>query len=725
MRAIRFFLFFFLLLATSYGARASHLVGGEMSYRCLGNNKYEVTLIIYRDCFSGQALLDQSVQTTIYNSSNQIIYNTRMPLFHKYTLPIKAPNNCTSFPRNICTEKGIYKDTFNLPPIVGGYTITHQRCCRNATISNIPNPSFLGTTFTASIPSMDSCNSLPKFNSDPPVALCINQPVQIDLSATDPDGDSLYYELCQLYTGGGRSNGMEHPNPAGSPPYTVINYQSGFSINNPIPSNPAFSLNPNTGILSGRPTQAGQFVFVVCVSEYRNGVLLGTNRRDFQFNVSNSCWVTISWIADQEINPQNICSGGQIQFENLSQDASNFFWDFGDTTTLADTSHQKNPSYFYQDTGRYTVMLIADPGSSCADTSYKVFRVFDSIYVDFIYTGQNCLEGNSYDFFPSGTYSSDAEFLWDFGTSTNQGTTSKAKSPKAIVFPEEGLYYVKLTVSDHGCANSYERTVRIYPNPRIDEKVEPATVCLPYTVRFEDETEAWGPVQHFWFFGDGTSSNLPNPEHTYERPGTFTVRHMIKTSTGCLDSAYSVYPDVITVLPTPRTRLDIYPRETSIYNPYFSVSNYSEEDSYTETFLPDGRKLRDMSQEQLVMKDTGTYLVTQVSYNKFGCTDSVVDTIRVTSPFNLHIPTAFTPNSDGVNDEFYYTATDVRKADLYIFNRWGEIVYQSNDMYARWNGRKMNRGEILPADVYTYVLLLNVKKGGYTHREEGTITLIR
>lgn len=714
------------LLAVTFSSKASHLVGGEMTYRCLGNNNYEVTVIIYRDCFAGRIGLDPNIPTTIFDSNGQIVLNTGIPLLYKTSLPINAPNSCTTFPSNICTEKGVYIDTFNLPPRQGGYTITHQRCCRNSTISNVPAPADdWGNTYTITIPSMDvSCNNSPRFKSEPPVVLCLNQPIKLDLGATDADGDSLFYELCAPLHGGSRMGGAT-VNPAAAPPYVQVPYKNGFTVNSPITANPTVSLNPQTGLLTGRPSAAGQFVFAICVSEYRNGQLLSTNRRDFQFNVSNSCKVTLAIIADQNADASNLCSGGKIDFKNRSQHASSFFWDFGDTTVTSDTSRAKHPSYTYKDTGRYQVMLIADPGSKCADTTYALFRVFDSIQVDFDITGDGCLESNAFNFLAKGNYSPDASFAWNFETTTNVGKGSTDENPQNVVFPGPGEYDIRLVVIDKGCGSRVTKTIRVYPNPEIGEAVAPVKQCLPYTAKFEDQTEAYGPVQHYWFFGDGSTSNLPSPTHTYTEPGVYTVRHAIKTIEGCIDSGYSVYNKVIELFPLPYSAMEVHPKEQSIYSPVFDISSYSEGATYTETFLPDGRKLVDMADERLVMQDTGTYVFQQISYNQYGCTDTLYDTIRVTTPFNLHIPSAFTPNGDGINDEFFYTATDARNAILHIYNRWGELVYKSNNMYARWNGRKMNEGEVLPGEVYTYILILSVKEGGYTHREQGTVTLIR
>lgn len=727
MRHLRLFLILIFLFTGVAGLKASHLVGGEMAYKYLGNHDYEFTLTIYRDCFNGQAPFDQYAVFTVYNQFNQIVINDSTTISSITSLPLDPPNNCTTLPSTVCTEKAIYKITLHLPPVAGGYTIAYQRCCRNSTITNINNSNVQwGSTIYTSIPAMDNAgNSSPKFIDDPPVVLCLNVHVNLNLGVTELNGDSVYYELCSVYHGGGISQPLVKPKNASPPPYTPIPFLPGYNASNPITSSPPFTINHQTGMLTGTPTQVGQFVFAICASEYRNGNYLCTTRRDFQFNVSNSCQTVISRIEDQVLNPVNLCSGGKIRFKNKSQFANTYLWDFGDSTTLADTSHTPNPVYVYQDTGTYIVRLIANPRTDCADTSFNTFKVFDSTQVSFTYNGNQCLNGNSINFNTSGVYSPFARFEWDFGGLTNLGTSSSLESPKNVSWQQAGTFYVTVTVTDFYCSHSFGDSIDIFPNPVIGEVVPPTKACVPHEVHFFDKTKASGPVQHYWSFGDGEFSNDPNPSHTYLAPGTYTVEHAIKTTRACLDSGYSIYPQVITIYPVPVSRLGIDNPEKTIYDPVFKLSNQSEGYTHTETYLPDGRTLTNFTEATLVMDDTGKFEITHLSFNDFGCSDTLVDTISVGAPFNLYVPNAFTPNGDEINDYFTFKMSGVRDITLEIYNRWGEVVYSTHDPYVGWNGRFQNTGEVLPSGVYTYVLLANVKKGGTIYRKKGVITLIR
>lgn len=715
--------------------RGAHLVGGEISYKCLGNNDYEISLTVYRDCISQGAQFDQRAVITIYDANNTRVQNLRVPISSTSALPLAAPNNCTSLPPNICTEKAIYIATVNLPPIAGGYTITHQRCCRNGTITNIPNPDTRGNTYTTTIPSLDSCNSSPSFNSDPPVVLCLNQKVDLNLSVTETNGDSVHYELCQLLTGGGQNNQIAGalsspvPDPAGPPPYTTIGYGAGYSINNPIPSNnPGFSINSQTGILSGRPTSVGQFVFAICAEEYRNGVRMSTIRRDFQFNVSGACQITESIIQPQSASGQvgpSVCTGKSFQFTNLSINGNSFFWDFGDPSTTTDTSNAQDPTYIYPDTGTYNVMLVANPGTACADTSFSVFEIYDPIQASFTYDGQYCTSNNLVNFEVTGTYSTDATFEWDFGGTTNLGATTSTERPQGVTWDQPGRYYVTLTIKDFVCESTFGDTVTIYPDPVLRSIVPFTQSCIPFTVGFMDNSSAWTQMFHLWDFGDGTQSTDPSPTHLYRKAGTFTVTHSMFTLTGCQDSLFESFENFIVALPVPKSGLSVDPLITDIYNPDFTITNESEEYVTTLTYLPNGQVINDLSNLKFSLDDTGTYKITHVATNKEGCTDTIIRFIEVEPLLNFFIPNAFTPNGDGINDKFLMSVNAVISYNIQIYNRWGELIFESNDQKIGWDGFNPRTGAPAQVGGYSYRVQVRTIKNRRDIVKYGTVHLLR
>ena len=449
-----------LALTLGFASNAAHLVGGEITYTCLGSNQYQVKLRIYRDCFSGGAAFDNSVNFTVYNLAGAVVTNPSVPKGPTVSVPAGTGNPCLTTPPNICTEYAEYVATLTLPPVVGGYTISYQRCCRNSTISNITNPGSRGNTYTVKIPSMDNtCNSTPAFTTVPPIVLCLGDQLNVDASATDSNGDSLFYEFCDIYTGG--SSGNPSPSTATPPPYTTISFVAPATPSQPVPGTPALAINPQTGMITGVATTAGQYVVGICVSEYRNGQLLSVVRRDYQFNVTNCIINTVADMVTQLEDPQLYCDGRTLTFTPQTAGALTYFWNFGDTTTTADTSSQAYPTYTFPDTGTYTVTLIINPGLVCTDTLKVPFRVMNAPDYRIEKSGIPCVEVQNYRFEAKGSAPYDASISWDFGSDANTfGATGKLVT--GVSWNSSGVYPVRCIIQSAYCPDTLWDTVKVY-----------------------------------------------------------------------------------------------------------------------------------------------------------------------------------------------------------------------------------------------------------------------
>ncbi|MDR9373872.1 MAG: PKD domain-containing protein [Schleiferiaceae bacterium] len=710
---------------------AAHLIGGEISYECVGNNQYRIRMAVYRDCASSGAPFDNPAIITIYDGNQGFVDNRQVFISSQRQLPVTAPNSCTSLPPFVCTTKAIYIDTVSLPPNNSGYVISHQRCCRNMTIDNIPAPDTYGNTFTNRIPANDNaCNNSPEFTNDPPVALCRGVPLQEDLSATDADGDSLVYSLCQAYTGGGNSPnpGPNSPVPdtAQPPPYTTIPFRNNFSATNPVTANPNFSLDPNTGILTGRPTAVGQYVFVICVTDYRNGQAQSTVRRDFQFNVTSACSGPSAVIEGQQIDSSSICSGRTVTFYQSSLNATSFYWDFGDPTTQGDTSLLANPTYTYPDTGSYEVMLVVNPLSSCPDTAVATYQVNDSVAVTFDLPDVSCFDVHSLDLTINGDYSPNAKINWNFGGATNRAFRSSQDSVMGLSYDSPGQYLITLEVTDFGCTDVHQDSIQLFTRPELRHQVPNKTACVPLSVSFRDSSRYYGNAYHFWDFGDGNTSNKASPTHTYQTPGVYSVYHRIMAYEGCRDTLEETFPAVIRAQPRPRGLLEVSPEQVDIYNPVFTVrSDTLSAAKSVLNILPDGSTNTLVGEQSYTADSTGPKVFTQVVTNRFNCTDTLRDTVYVVEPINFFLPNAFSPNDDGTNDRFRYVVSGTSSHRLYIYNRWGELVHTSTEDTPPWDGTDDRNGEKVPQGSYAYVLVAEVPRQGRVEVQKGHITVLR
>jgi gliding motility-associated-like protein len=437
---------------------------------------------------------------------------------------------------------GKYVSEISLPPTLTGYHIVYTRCCRNNSILNITNPDATGSTYYAYIPPQPVLNSNPRFDELPPIFLCRNTPFTFNHAATDADGDSLVYNLCTPYTGATQSAPM--PQPPDPPPLGFVNWVSPYNVNNPMASSPMISINPQTGILQVHPTLPGRFVIAICVQEYRNGLLLGETKRDFQFNVVE-CFNSIASIPDQTV----FCGGLNVQFSNSSVNSNNYHWDFGVSGITTDTSNQVSPSFTYPQPGTYTITLIANNifngNLACSDTSTATFEVYPLLNPDFVIPDPQCLNTNSYNFQVGGAFDPSATFQWTFDTGSGI-INSAQQNVTGITFSQDSLQDVSLVVSQFGCSDTVNKQVFINPLP-VPEIGDITRYCVGTTVDFQNLSN--GNNHYFWDFGVPSTlsdtSALVSPTFAYPDTGRYLVSLFATDSNGCINSVadtFFVYP---------------------------------------------------------------------------------------------------------------------------------------------------------------------------------------
>ena len=725
---------FAIALILSLKSNAAHLVGGEITYTCVGNNVYQIELIVYRDCNSSGAQLDNSASIGIFNAtSGVLINNIQVNKGPTQSLPSNTGNPCLLAPPNICTEYAKYIALVTLPTSSQGYSIAYQRCCRNATITNINNPDDWGMTISARIPPNDSgCNNSPQWNTTPPIVLCSQENLNILVTANDPDNDSLHYRLCKVLHGGGKSNqqgslNSPSPNPPGPPPYIVIPYSLPNTIANPIPGTPPLSINGQTGILSGNISVTGQYVVVICVEEWRNGVLLNTIRRDYQFNVT-SCSISI-WadIISEVDDPTQLCIGTTVPFFENSFNATFFHWDFGDPNSTSDTSNLSNPIYTFTDTGVYTVTLIANPGWPCADTDQVDFHIYPPINASFQINGGICTDEQEFVFTPNGNWYSDKIIEWTFGDSQTDANIFQftGESPPPITFTKEGSYPVTLFIKSKACEETYVDTVKVYDRPKIITDFNGIIGCDPFTFKFDAQATGSTTLSYMWDFGDGDTSHLATPTHKYNSPGLYDVKLIIWTMDGCIDTIYGNYIGAILVNPRPNLPFSVSPLKVNIYKPEIAVQASGID--LDEIFYFDMGDSTIYSQQDFFLhkyQDTGNFIIKRIAVNQFGCWDTLGQLIRVNPVLNIWTPKAFTPNGDGKNETFRPVVTGFNNYRLSIVDRWGNIVFESTNAYEEWNGKINNSGIECPQDIYTWRLFI-LDFANSPKQEHGMVLLYR
>lgn len=556
MKKTLFYLSFILLhLVCIAPLYAFHIVGGEVTYECLGGNQYRINLNVYRDCnCTGCAEYDDPAYLYVFNSSGTQVIKREVSLGAISEIPPPSIICAETLP-DVCVQETTYTTVVNLPPTTGGYTIAYQRYSRNSTIVNIYNPDQTGSTYYTNIPGsgLAICNNSAVFNEFPPTIICANNPMFVNQGATDIDGDSLVYEFCSPVIGGSVTcpqpgNSISCPGvEASAPPYAPVSWIPPYSGGNPLGGSPQITINPQTGIITGTPTQLGQYVVGICVTEYRNGVAINVVRRDFQFNVTPCTVVQAAVQSDQIDAAGNFiitnCNNYTVTFQNLSIGATNYYWDFGDPTSTTDFSTLPNPTYAYPDSGSYHVLLIASKPGGCLDTANIILNLYPTLTTAFSFVADCAYTPVSFTNLSTTTYGTITGTYWDYG----DGTGEYATNPTHL-YATGGNYNVTLNVSTSlGCFLGMIQTVYVKPIPT--PNFSTTTLCPQLPVVFADLTTNPTAATWQWDFGNPNDPNdqstQQNPTYTYNAPGTYTVNLNLTSTEGCVASTsqtFTIYP---------------------------------------------------------------------------------------------------------------------------------------------------------------------------------------
>lgn len=298
----RFLLLFIVYITCiSNSTNAAHITGGKFRYFYLGGNQFKIQLQLERDCASGGATFDNNIRIGMYARLD----NRKIAEFILVTdsivnvLPMYS--DCL-IPTNRCYEVGYFSDTVNTSTFLllsqnfdsVGYYFNWERCCLNDDILNIIDPGATPFGAILDIPKLTLKSSIdtPYVNSSPYLEgefnplLCINKNFNYDLSFTDPDGDSLVYEMIRPFAGGYTSAGNPQQR-IGPKPYEKILWEIGFDDTTVISAEPKLKIDRQTGVLSAKPNALGRYIFAIAVHEYRSGVQLGTVYYESMLMVNN------------------------------------------------------------------------------------------------------------------------------------------------------------------------------------------------------------------------------------------------------------------------------------------------------------------------------------------------------------------------------------------------------------------------------------------------------
>lgn len=313
----------------SQDANASHIAGADLTYQCVGNGRYIITLTLYRDC---EGIPIGTVETVSFNSPSGCALSFTNATLNASGPLVEVSQLCAAaLPNSSCNGGTLYpgmqaqvyiSDTLDLLPC-SDLVVSWSQCCRN---NDITTGQSNANTYIEAMINTTVCNSSPTFTTNPTPYFCSGQCYQFNHGAFDADGDSLIYALTCPLTGAG----------------ACAPYGGGFSVQQPLSTSPGvFQFNTNTGQMTfcTTPGLAQQAVVAITVYQIVNGDTVGYVQRDIQMIVlnnanctspvnSNSPTVYVGGSFDTTSNTFVVCAGETLQFSLTLSDPD------GDTISL-------------------------------------------------------------------------------------------------------------------------------------------------------------------------------------------------------------------------------------------------------------------------------------------------------------------------------------------------------------------------------------------------------
>lgn len=413
------------------------------------------------------------------------------------------------------------------------------------------------------------------------------------------------------------------------------------------------------------------------------------------------------------------CIGNVTSYTDLSTSGSAIAqWEWRIEGTTANT---QNTTYTYNSQGPFSSELKITATNGCFDSITKTVETSANPFVDFssvsacantpvVFTNNTMANGK--------VYNNNFIFSWDF----DDGNSSTAANP-SNTYTTEGTYDVQLTaVTDKGCIHDTTIPVTVFELPVADFAW--GAVCANQPMVLTDQsTVTNGTINNWNWTIDGAVYSGANQNYVYPTGGTDNVSLTVTTVDGCSDNV--IIPVTVYALPTARFSTDVSVVKTSN-----STVNFINESSGAASYFwlfnnEDVATAENPSYTYRDLSSCGTITNSLRVVSVDGCIDSTSSTLETLGELAFFVPTAFSPDGDGVNDVFMPTYTDLDDIgySFTIFDRWGTIVFETDQITNSWDGTKNNK--LLDQGVYVYRIQTKTFCSTEEQLFKGHVTLIK
>lgn len=438
---------------------------------------------------------------------------------------------------------------------------------------------------------------------------------------------------------------------------------------------------------------------------------------------------------DANFTYEDICALGTVDLvsesilsdQNSQSQISSWEWNFGDGS---DIDYNENPSHVYSEEGQYDIQLIVRSSDGCEVTVSQQINVFPNPVVSF--DAENVCDGETIYFVDgssvSNQFTSNTIDIWQWNIDDN--TTSIYQNPTHL-FSTYGDYDVSLVLTtNNGCMDSLTQTVSVYPNPTASFTSVTPTACGELCLDFENTSSI--PYTQItetnWTFGTGETSNEFNAENCFYNNSletmNFDIGLTVVSEYGCSDEI--LLSDYVSLYPMPLANFTFSPDEITIFDSNVEFQNESLIADNVFWNFGDGISSEVIHPTHVFPNDDEQIfeVCLQVSTN-YDCVSEICEYIEISGVNTYYIPNAFTPDGDEYNNTFFPVSFGFSDEDysFKIFDRWGEIIFESREPNLGWDGNY--QGRQMQDGVYTWTLTGKDQFTGNSILEKGHVALIR
>lgn len=420
------------------------------------------------------------------------------------------------------------------------------------------------------------------------------------------------------------------------------------------------------------------------------------------------------------------CSPLSVAITNTSVGGNSYLWNMGDGNTLVGDA----PTYTYVNTTtapqERTITLTVTSPFGCTAMGTRTVTVYPTPTAAFMATPFSQLFPDATVDITNNTAPGNWQYAWSFG----DGATSNSQDPGTHTYATWGDFTITLVVSNAYCSDTVSQDIVIVPPLPTANFLGQGQGCAPLTVEFTNTS--WQGLTYQWNFGDGGTSTADSPTYTYNQPGTYSVSLTAIGINGNSNTLVKV--DSVVVHPRALAFFVLQPEEVIVPSqPVFTYNLSSNATTFSWDF-GDGTTSAEFNPVHFYTQ-AGTYDVQLIANNQWNCPDTFRIESAVTGKVSgeLVFPNAFTPANSGPtggvydprsfdNDIFFPLYEGVEAYKLEVFNRWGELVFVSDDVRVGWDGYYRDR----PAkqDVYVWKAFARFSDGRETILK-GDVTLLR